>query len=1315
VRNESTLRTLLAAKLAARLGIDPSGLDPRESFSQQGLDSVGATALIAELSAALGRELSPTLVWAHPTIEALARHLSGGDNAPVQSFSRRPAHEPIAIVGMACRFPGAPNPEAFWRMLCEGVDATGVVPPDRWDADALYDPDPQAPGTINTRRGAFLGRVDGFDPLFFGISPREAVEMDPQQRLALELAWEALEDAGLPPRSLAGTRTGVFAGAVMHDYADLRKAAGGPATSHTGPGTSLAIIPNRISYALGLRGPSLMVDTACSASLVAVHLACQSLRDGECAVALAGGVNVVLSPAVTVELTKFGGLSGDGRCKAFDARADGFARGEGGGFVVLKPLSRALADGDPIYALIRGSAVNNDGASNGLTAPSPRAQVEVLADAYARAGVDPSAVQYVEAHGTGTPLGDPIEARALAEVLGPGRDPDRPLRIGSVKTNIAHQEAAAGIAGLLKLALAIQHREIPPSLHFQTPNPDIPFDELRLRVVTALEPWPAEEPALGGVSSFGWGGTNCHMVVQGMPEIRTAAAPSMDGSGKVVFVFSGMGSQWAGMGRDLLRSEPLFRARLEQCERLLRPWVGWSLIDELVSGNRWAEVEVTLPVLFALQVALADLWRSRGVEPDAVVGHSCGEIAAARVAGALSLEEGLLVAVHYSRALGKIEGRGGIGVVALPPEEVRERISGREDRITVAGWLSPSSTTVAGETAEVDALVAQVKAEGRFAARVATDVAAHTAQLDPYLPEMREALRGLAPRRLRVPMISTVTGERVDELDADYWTTNLREPVLFSSAVEGLLREGHTRFVQIDAHPILATPLEQCSAAAGTPITLIPSMRRGEPALIPRATVDPDRIAIVPLSARSPEALADLAEAVANLAGDWTVSDLGHTAALRRSHHEYRVAVIARRAELAERLREAKAGPRVRERGGVVFAFSGQGPQWRGMGRQLLAEEPVFREAVERCDDLLAPHLGGSILERVEKEEDALDHTDAAQPALFALQVGLAALWRSWGVTPAAVVGHSVGEVAAAYAAGVLSLEEAARVVALRGRSMEPAKGQGRMAAVELPEAEARAALEGLEGRVWVAAVNGPAATVLAGEPAALEEAIARLKGATCRFLRVDYAFHGPNMEPFGQELEAALAGLRPRPAAVPLASTVTGAWTDGPDLDAAYWRRNVREPVLFARAAGTLVEAGHDLFLEIGPHPVLSVAISQALDAQGREGTVLASLRRGRDERETMLEALGALYTLGFPIDWRGVFPNGGRLVPLPTYPFQRQRYWFDPAVLPLSSEGRAEGQERGPGGEDPVERLLAEQLDAFNRMVALQLDAFGRSADDF
>jgi acyl transferase domain-containing protein/acyl carrier protein len=1436
---ENSLRDLLTARLAARLQIAPSDLDPRERFSRYGLDSAGATGWIAELAQELGRPLSPTLVWAYPSLEELARHLvagvEGGDSAPVPASTVRggqPVGEPIAIVGMACRFPGAPDLDAYWRLLCDGVDATREVPADRWDAEAWYDPDPQRPGRINTRRGAFLDRIDEFDPLFFGISPREASEMDPQQRLILELAWEALEDAGLPPRGLAGSRTGVFAGVIAHDYAELHRMSKAAVTQHTGPGTSLSIVANRVSYLFGLRGPSLAVDTACSSSLVAVHLACQSLRSGEADLALAAGVNLVLTPELTVELTKFGGLSGDGRCKAFDARANGFARGEGAGLIVLKPLSRALADGDRIWCLVRGGAVNNDGFSNGLTAPSPQAQVEVLTDAYARAGVDPLRVGYLEAHGTGTRLGDPIEARALAAVLCAGREPSRPLLLGSAKTNIAHQEGAAGIAGLIKLALAVHHRAIPPSLHFETPNPDIPFEELRLRVVTSLEPWPGDEPALGGVSSFGWGGTNCHMILEELPESRAqilllaaespealraaaealspvpsparppfplperergaaahrlavtfhsrrelaerleaflagqarpgmavGAAPSPPGP---VFVYAGMGWQWPGMMLDLLRSEPLVRARLERCDRLLRPLAGWSLLDLLVTGTMesWIPPAVSVPGLFAIQVALTDLWRSWGIEPAAVIGHSCGEIAAAWAAGVLDLEEALLTAVVYGRILGRIEGGGTIGVVALPPEEVQARINARGLRLEISGWLSPASASVAGAPGEVDRLLAEVKAEGRFAARVAAaSVAAHTVQVEPHLDDMRAALADLAPRRPVVPLMSTLTGGWLDRpMDGAYWAENLRRPVLFSQGVQGLLGT-FDLFLTVDAHPVLVTPLEQGFAHAGVRARVLPTLRRqedgrsvlfdslgalwaaGMPVRGERLYLDPAVVGqpeLLPLSARAPEALRDLARATAERlrgAEAGTLGDFCHAAAVRRSHHEHRLALAARsRGEMAERLAAFARGEEVAgaavgrrgrgERGGVVFAFAGQGPQHPAMGRRLLESEPVFRSIVERCDEIARPLLGTSFLERM-REEGALDHTAIAQPAIFALQAGLAAVWRSWGIEPEAVVGHSVGEIAAAWACGALTLEEGVRVAAVRGQAMEAAHGQGKMAALELSEDEARAFLDGYEERLCIAAVNSPSSTVLAGEARALAEVAARLKeqGVTCRLLRVELAFHSPQMEPCDREVAEALSDLRPRPARLPMISTVTGGLIEGTELGGLYWGRNVREPVRFAAAVEALAGVGErGVFLEIGPHPVLAVAITQTLERAGREAAVFASLRRGRDERETLLEALGGLWVLGLPVDWTGVHPDGGRPVRLPSYPFQRQRYWFEvetpqpsassgPTGRDPLAQGNALGGEGGQGGEEPVERLLAEQLDAFNRMVALQLDVLGRT----
>ena len=502
--NTDGIQAWLVAKLSERLGLESHEIDVREPLASYGLGSTEAVSLAGELAEWLGRQLSPALVYEYPTIEALARHLAGPPDVPAPAtgpgHDRQANNEPIAIIGLGCRFPGANDPAAFWRLLHDGVDAIREVPADRFDQHAFYDPDPTAPGKMNTRWGGFLEEVDRFDTNFFGISPREALRMDPQQRLLLEVTWEALQDAGQVPERLAGTQTGVFIGVATNDYGRLQWNDLARIDAYAGTGNALSIAANRISYLFDFRGPSIALDTACSSSLVAVHLACCSLRNGESTLALAGGVNLILSPAIAINFTKAGAMAPDGRCKAFDARANGYVRSEGAGVVVLKPLSKALTDGDPIYAVIRGSAVNQDGRSNGLMAPNPAAQEAVLREAYRQAGVSPGQVQYVEAHGTGTLLGDPIEAQALGAVLGVERPPERPCALGSVKTNLGHLEAAAGIAGLIKVALALRHQEIPPSLHFEEPNPHIPFAELPLRVQTALGPWPTESgPALAGV------------------------------------------------------------------------------------------------------------------------------------------------------------------------------------------------------------------------------------------------------------------------------------------------------------------------------------------------------------------------------------------------------------------------------------------------------------------------------------------------------------------------------------------------------------------------------------------------------------------------------------------------------------------------------------------------------------------------------------------------------------------------------------------------------------------------------------------------
>ncbi|MGF1430572.1 type I polyketide synthase, partial [Kitasatospora sp. LaBMicrA B282] len=803
----------------------------------------------------------------------------------------------IAIIGMSCRLPQAADPQAFWTLLRDGTSAVTETPADRGDAAVPDDLDPMAPGR-NARHGGYLDAVDRFDAAFFGISPREAAAMDPQQRLVLELGWEALEDAGVLPERVRGRQAGVFVGAIHDDYATLVHRSGPAAVGHhTAAGLNRGIIANRLSHLLDLHGPSLTVDSGQSSSLVAVHLACESLRRGESELALAGGVNLNLAAergAVTAELRA---LSPDGRCYTFDERANGFVRGEGGGLVLLKPLAAARADGDRIHAVILGSAVNNDGGGAALTVPDRDAQQQVLRQACAAAGIEPGRLQYVELHGTGTKVGDPIEAAALGAVVGAARPAGRPLAVGSVKTNIGHLEGAAGIAGLLKAVLALRHRELPASLNFRTPNPEIPLGRLNLRVQQERAPWPAEpgEQLLGGVSSFGMGGTNCHVVVGGWEEVAPASAAlaepavemppvvpwvvsgrsvaalrgqaaalgvvadaepvavgrALSGSrtlfehravllgadragalaalaagepaagvvegmaaaqGKVVFVFPGQGSQWVGMAAELLVESPEFAARMGECAAALAPFVAWDLFEVLGDAAALERVDVVQPVLWAVMVSLAEVWRAHGVTPAAVVGHSQGEIAAAVVAGALSLADGARVVALRSKAIRAIAGRGGMVSTALPAE----RVGDWDGRLSVAAINGPGSIVVSGDNDALEELLERCAAEEVRARRIPVDYASHSAHVEALEAELLEVLAPIVPRSSLVPFHSTVTGELLDTagLDAGYWFRNLRQTVQLEPTVRALQAAGHTVFVEVSPHPVLTLPVQETASEA---------------------------------------------------------------------------------------------------------------------------------------------------------------------------------------------------------------------------------------------------------------------------------------------------------------------------------------------------------------------------------------------------------------------------------------------------------------------------------------------------------------------
>ncbi|ATQ70967.1 MULTISPECIES: type I polyketide synthase [Methylosinus] len=824
----------------------------------------------------------------------------------------------LAIVGASGRFPGAADMESFWRLLSERGDAIRPVPKERWDANAQLDPEKTVQSV-----GGFLDDVDQFDPTFFGVSPREAEDIDPQQRLMLEASWIALEDAGRRPETLAGASVGVYVGASWHDYEILRKERGAHATQHTAVGQALDVIAARVSYFYKLTGPSLAVETGCSSAMVALHLAAQALSSGEIEGAIVGGVNLILAPDVSVGLTRFGGLSPDGRCKAFAAAANGFVRGEGVAAFYLKTLARAQADGDRIHVVVVATAVNNDGGGDSLVTPNPSGQEDLLRRVYARAGAPLDRVVYIETHGTGTAVGDPIEAGAIGRAIGQKRAGARaPLAIGSVKTNIGHLEATAGLAGVAKALLAIRHREVPPNLHADAPNPSIPFDELGLEVLREPLPLPADEPFYIGVNSFGWGGTNAHVILAPPPrsearkrsefaetapilfpisahhdeslrrraadvravaasddatladiagtlawrrghfarraaflaESREALCAALDRfaagedeiaegasgmareRGKVAFVFPGQGSQWVGMGARLFVESPIFAATIRRCAQALAPHVDWNL-EEVVagSGDEWTtRVDMVQPALWAMFVALAEMWREAGVEPDVVVGHSQGEVAAATVAGILSLEDAALIVARRAAIIRRKAGKGLMLAVDLDLEAARAALAGFEDNISIAVNNGPTSCVLSGDSESVTTLKELLDADGVFNRLVRVDYASHSHHMDEFKDELRDALKSIRPRVGRAPLFSTVRLNALagPEMDADYWVQNLREPVLFADAMARLFAEGVTHVVEVSSHTALVPALEQLAALESDPPRILSTMQRdhGAPA-----------------------------------------------------------------------------------------------------------------------------------------------------------------------------------------------------------------------------------------------------------------------------------------------------------------------------------------------------------------------------------------------------------------------------------------------------------------------------------------------------
>jgi acyl transferase domain-containing protein/D-arabinose 1-dehydrogenase-like Zn-dependent alcohol dehydrogenase len=991
---------LVASSTAAILGHERAdSVDLRRTFNDLGFDSRMAVELRTMLAEATGLELPAALLFNYPTGAELIDHLRGelrdGATTPGQrGRTRKPrggrarpaatSQDPIAIVAMGCRYPGGVrSPADLWELVAQGTDAISEFPANRgWDLDRLYDPRPDRPGRSATRHGGFLHDADKFDPGFFGINPREAAAMDPQQRVLLETVWEAAERYGLDLAAMRDQPVGVFVGAMDQDYGPRMHEGGDGLAGYLLTGNSTSVASGRIAYVFGLGGPAITVNTACSSSLVSVHLAAAAIRRGECTLALAGGVAVMPSPGMFVDFSSQGGLARDGRCKAFSADADGTAWAEGAGVLVLERLSDARRNGHQVLALIVGSATNQDGASNGLAAPSGRAQERVIRQALASAGLEGPDVDAVEAHGTGTALGDPIEAQALAATYGRDRPPDRPLWVGSLKSNIGHAQAAAGVGGVIKMVQALRAGRLPPTLHVGEPTPHVDWESGGIGLLSEALDWPrAGRARRAAVSSFGISGTNAHLILEQAPD-TSDQAPDADETrpqapaecGALPFVVSA-------------RSQ---RALRRQAQRLHR-------FAEANPGIRPADIALSL---------------------------------AARTA---------------------FEHRA----------------------VVVAG-------------------------------------------------ERDDLLAGLA------------------------------------------------------------------AVADGAPA---PTVVEGE--------------------------------------------------------------VLA---------------------GKTAFVFPGQGSQWTGMAVEMLRSSPVFRRQIEACGASLSAHVDWSLLGVLNGAPDAppMDRVDVVQPVLFAIMVSLAAVWRSLGVEPDAVVGHSQGEIAAACVAGALSLDDGAKVVALRSKAIADLAGTGGMVSVPLPAQEVERRLARWDGRISVAAINGPASTAVAGETGALVELLAdcEAEGIDARRINVDYASHTGHVESLQDRLLGLLADVRPRPASVPLYSTFTGELLDTSRMDAGYWYANLRNTVRFEQAVKALIDAGHNVFVEASPHPVLTMGVKDTADAADARVAAGGTLRREQGGLAQLIKSAAAVHVTGRPVNWRELLP-AARHVELPTYAFEHERYWLNPAVQGSAATG--------------------------------------------
>lgn len=813
-------------------------------------------------------------------------------------------NSPIAIVGIGCRFPGASStPEKFWKMMVDQTDAIIDVPSDRWDNKRFYDEDERKIGKLRTKQGGFLQeKIKDFDPMFFGISPIEAECLDPQERILLEVAYEAFEDAGIPIDKVKGSDTGVYIGGFTLDNYLVQTAKDNRhlIDSHTATGLSMTMLSNKLSYFFDLSGPSVTMDTACSSSLVAMHYACESIRRGETSMALVGGVNALIKPEVSLFMSKGQFLSKHSRCKTFDADAGGYVRGEGGGVVIIKPYEVALADGDRIYALINGTGVNQDGHTNGITVPSRDAQKKLIRTVYEESGIDESAIHYVEAHGTGTPVGDPIEFGVLNDMLSRRNEQESKCLVGSVKTNIGHLEAASGVAGLIKTALCLTNNSVPPNLHFNQPNPALNYEQSSLRVPTSVEKLPEDQVSYASINSFGYGGTNAHAVLKQVPtdaetpifglekedqfifpisarseealkelagkystfvenseadfsQILSNAiyrrsqhsdrlaivASSRDelvekleafeedilvkgvtrGNAtteqpKLVFVYTGMGPQWWKMGRELMETEPVFKAVVQECDVEFKKISGWSVLDEMQKPEEASNIKETYiaqPANLVIQIALTRLLEHYGITPDAVVGHSVGEVASTYISGALTLQEALLVSYHRSRLQHLTSGTGTMLAVGVSEADVIDELKAYED-VSVAAINSPDSVTLSGTAESLEKLAARFERKGIFNRMLDVSVPYHSPMMAPIKEELFETLEVLDGKATTIDLYSTVTGEQIsgEEIDNEYWWRNVREPVRFAKAMETIANDKYTVFIEVGPHPVLKNSMKEC-------------------------------------------------------------------------------------------------------------------------------------------------------------------------------------------------------------------------------------------------------------------------------------------------------------------------------------------------------------------------------------------------------------------------------------------------------------------------------------------------------------------------